>query len=129
MKIWIFPPLAFVWPSKNFLAFFQFSWPSDILNIQNHSNLSYFEAILPLKQFLLKIWQSGLVCKQAWVTISDFLHRTAVVWVGCKSKATNGKAFVNVIFVCETVRKIVWWGSCSTIEVLTLMELQDTHIR
>ena len=62
MKIWIFPPLAFVWPSKNFLAFFQFSWPSDILNIQNHSNLSYFEAILPLKQFLLKIWQSGSVC-------------------------------------------------------------------
>ena len=60
MKIWIFPPLAFVWPSKKFLAFFQFSWPSDILNIQNHSNLSYFEAILPLKQFLLKIWQSGV---------------------------------------------------------------------
>ena len=51
MKIWIFPPLAFVWPSKKFLAFFQFSWPSDILNIQNHSNLSYFEAILPRKQF------------------------------------------------------------------------------
>ena len=67
--------------------------------------------------------------KQAWVTISDFLHRTAVVRVGCKSKATNGKAFVNVIFVCETVRKIVWWGSCSTIEFLKLMELQDIHIR
>ena len=62
MKIWIFPPLAFVWPSKKFLAFFQFSWPSDILNIQNHSNLSYFETILSLKQFLLKIWQSGSVC-------------------------------------------------------------------
>ena len=59
MKIWIFPPLAFVWPSKIFLAFFQCSWPSDILNIQNHSNLSYFETILSLKQFLLKIWQSG----------------------------------------------------------------------
>ena len=63
MKIWIFPPLAFVWPSKIFLAFFQFSWPSDILNIQNHSNLSYFEAILPSKQFLLKIWQSGSLCE------------------------------------------------------------------
>ena len=62
MKIWIFPPLAFVWPSKIFLAFFQFSWPSDILNIQNQSNLSYFETILSLKQFLLKIWQSGSVC-------------------------------------------------------------------
>ena len=61
MKIWIFPPLAFVWPSKKFLAFFQFSWPSDVLIIQNHLNLSYFEAILPLKQFLLKIWQSGSV--------------------------------------------------------------------
>ena len=64
MKIWIFPPLAFVWPSKNFLAFFQFFWPSDILNIQNHSKLSYFEAILLLKQFLLKIWQSGSVCNR-----------------------------------------------------------------
>ena len=62
MKIWIFPPLAFVWPSKFFLAFFQFSWPSDVLIVQNHSNLSCFEAILPLKQFLLKIWQSGSVC-------------------------------------------------------------------
>ena len=46
---------------KIFLAFFQFFWPSDVLIIQNHSNLSYFEAILPLKQFLLKIWQSGSV--------------------------------------------------------------------
>ena len=63
MKIWIFPPLAFVWPSKKFLAFFQFSWPSDVLMVQNHSNLSCFEAILPLKQFLLKIWQSGSVCR------------------------------------------------------------------
>ena len=61
MKIWIFPPVAFVWPSKIFLAFFQFSWPSDILNIQNYSNLNYFEAILPLKQFLLKNWQTGSV--------------------------------------------------------------------
>ena len=43
MKIWIFPPLAFVWPSKKSLAFFQFSWPSDV---QNHSNLSCFEAII-----------------------------------------------------------------------------------
>ena len=49
MKIWVFLPLAFVWPSKFFLAFFQFSWPSDVLIIQNHSNLSYFEAILLLK--------------------------------------------------------------------------------
>ena len=65
MKIWIFPPLAFVWPSKNFLAFFQCSWPSDILNIQNNSNLSYFEVILPLKQFLLKIRQSGSVCNKS----------------------------------------------------------------
>ena len=63
MKIWVFLPLAFVWPSKIFLAFFQFSWPSDIMNIQNHSNLSYFKAIFPLKQFLLKIWQSGSMCK------------------------------------------------------------------
>ena len=61
MKIWIFPPLAFVWPSKHFLAFLQISWPSDILNIQNHSNFCYFEAILQLKQFLLKIWQTGSV--------------------------------------------------------------------
>ena len=62
MKIWIFPAVAFVLPSKFFLAFFQFSWPSDILNIQNYSNLNYFEAILPLKQFLLKNWQTGSVC-------------------------------------------------------------------
>ena len=61
MKIWIFPTLAFVWPSKIVLAFFQFSRPSDILNIQNYSNLNYFEAILPLKQFLLKNWQTGSV--------------------------------------------------------------------
>ena len=47
---------------KIFLAFFQFSWPSDILNIQNYTNLNYFEAILPLKQFLLKILQPGSVC-------------------------------------------------------------------
>ena len=47
---------------KIFLAFYQFSWPSDILNIQNYSNLNYFEAILPLKQFLLKNWQTGSVC-------------------------------------------------------------------
>ena len=33
--------------------------PNLILNIQNHSNLNYFEVILPLKQFLLKIWQNG----------------------------------------------------------------------
>ena len=63
MKIWTFPPLVLVWPSKKILAFFQFFWPSDILNIQNHSNLSYFEAIWPLKQFLLKISQSGSVCE------------------------------------------------------------------
>ena len=34
---------------KNIFDIFKFSWPSDILNIQNHSNLSYFEAILLLK--------------------------------------------------------------------------------
>ena len=32
----------------------QLPWPSDIVIIQNHSNLSYFEAILPLKQFCWK---------------------------------------------------------------------------
>ena len=49
-----------LWPSFGLQIFF---WPSHILNIQNHSNLSYFKAIFPLKQFLLKIWQSGSVCK------------------------------------------------------------------
>jgi hypothetical protein len=57
-KLWVFPALVCVWPSKQFLVFSQFIWPSDVLNIQNQSNLSYFEAILPLKLFLLKIWQS-----------------------------------------------------------------------
>ena len=47
----IFPLLDFLWPSKKFLVFFQFSWPSHVLIIQNHSILSYFEAILSLKQF------------------------------------------------------------------------------
>ena len=34
---------------KNIFDIFKFSWPSDILNIQNHSNLSYFEAIFAIK--------------------------------------------------------------------------------
>ena len=61
MKIRAFLPLAFVWPSKKILAFFQPSQPSDVLNIPNHSNLNNFEAILPFKEFLLKIWQTGSV--------------------------------------------------------------------
>ena len=61
MEIWIFLRLAFVWPSKYILAFFQFSQASDVLNIPNRANLNHFEAILPLKQFLLKIWQTGSV--------------------------------------------------------------------
>ena len=47
-KLWKFggfQPVVFVWLSKKFLAFFQFSWPWDVLNIQNHSNLCYIEAI------------------------------------------------------------------------------------
>ena len=59
---------------KIFLAFFQFFWPSDVLIIQNHSNLSYFEAILPLKQFLLKIWQSGSVCY-----VGELIYRTRTI--------------------------------------------------
>ena len=59
MKIWGYQPVVFVWSLKKCFAFFQLSWPSDVLNIQNHSNLSYFEAILQSKQFLLKIWQSA----------------------------------------------------------------------
>ena len=59
MKIWIFLPLAFAWPSNFFWPFFK---PSDVLNIPTHSNLNYFESILPSKQFLLKIWQTRSVC-------------------------------------------------------------------
>ena len=66
-----FPPLGLLSSFNFFLAFFQFSWPSDtlpsdVLNIQNHSNLSYPEAILPWKQFLLKIWLRASQSLKIW---------------------------------------------------------------
>ena len=78
MKIRVFPPLVFVWPSKQFLAFSQFIWPSDVLNIQNQSNLSYFEAILPLKLFLLQIWQSVRLNRLSFVSRFEFRARQNV---------------------------------------------------
>ena len=60
MKIWVFPNLVFVWPSKFFLAFFQFSWPSDILNIQNHSNLSYFGSNFAIKTIFAENLAKGI---------------------------------------------------------------------
>ena len=49
----------YLWPlfglQKIFWPFFQFSLPSDVLNIPNHSNFNYFEAILPSNNFCWKI--------------------------------------------------------------------------
>mgnify|MGYP007048339056 CR=1 FL=1 len=57
-KLWKFGFFD-LWPlfglQKFFWPFFQFSWPSDVLNIPNHSNLNYFEAILPSNNFCWKI--------------------------------------------------------------------------
>jgi hypothetical protein len=47
MKILVFSPSLFGL-QNNFWPFFQLIWPSDGLNIQNQSKLSYFEAILSL---------------------------------------------------------------------------------
>ena len=51
-KLWKFG-FSNLWPlfglQKNFQPFFQFSWPSDVLNIQNHSNLNYLEYSRHLK--------------------------------------------------------------------------------
>ena len=46
-EIFSFSTSGLCWAFKIMLAFFQYSRPSDVLNIQNQSNLSYFEAILP----------------------------------------------------------------------------------
>ena len=65
-KLWksVFSPLAFALTFRICLAFFQFSCPLDVLSILNYENLSYFEAILPLKHFfaenlenLINVWQ------------------------------------------------------------------------
>ena len=57
-KLWKFGFFD-LWPlfglQNFFWPFFQFSWPSDVLNIPNHSNLNYFEAILPSNNFCWKI--------------------------------------------------------------------------
>ena len=98
MKIWVFLPLAFIWPSKNFLAFFQPSQPSDILNIPNHSNLNNFEAILPLKEFLLKIWQTGSVCNVCVIkqvtygVVISFMTQVTIYLISC-----------HQIYVCSLV--------------------------
>ena len=81
MEIWIFPPLAFVWPSKIFLAFFQFSWPSDILNIE------LFWSNFAIKTILLKIWQSGSVC---WL-----VGTKNTSWVGSYVKFINFLGIYN----------------------------------
>ena len=93
-----------------------FSWPSDVVNIQNLSNLSYLEAILPLNHFLLKIWQSGSVWSvkiresatitPIWKGVSDSIllsknncteHQLPI----CSSHRSNKRAGLN---------KRVWWA-------------------
>ena len=73
IKMWVFLSLVFVLPSKQFLAFFQFIWPSDVLNIQNQYYLSDFEAItaiLTLKHFC---WKFGKADQCDWIN-SAFFH-------------------------------------------------------
>ena len=57
-KLWKFGFFD-LWPlfglQNFFWPFFQFSWPSDVLNIPNHLNLNYFEAILQSNIFCWKI--------------------------------------------------------------------------
>ena len=67
-------------------------WPSDILNTQNHSDLSYFEAILSLKHFLLKIWQSGSVWQARKLT----------------KKYGNFHRIINLMLIIQLLSLVLW---------------------
>ena len=61
MKIWVFLPLAFVWPSKNLLAFFLIFLTFRCLEYSKSFKFELFRSNFASKQFLLKNSQTGSV--------------------------------------------------------------------